>query len=101
MPVKKRIHIDQTDPEHFEAIDRQQRIYRKEFNKRVSGAMMCPYCRNILMYFAGSRGMTQVKCNRCGQEVVFPPITQLEVDELEGAFASWLAVPSDELERKS
>lgn len=64
------------DPERYEVVKRDQEEIRRQCKGVMTLIRICPYCSHRVESLAmGSHGYSFTKCQNCGEEVVFPPVS--------------------------
>ena len=63
-----------SDPERFRKIQLEQQQIKQEYGSSVTMARRCPYClHRVEILYRGNHGMSQTRCQKCGEEIFFPP----------------------------
>lgn len=64
------------DPERYDAVKKDQEEIRQKCKGIMTMVRICPYCGfRIEQVARGSHSYTFTKCQNCGEEVVFPPLS--------------------------
>ncbi len=76
MSDMQKIDVQKQDPEHYALVKSEQDKLRKQCAGRMVIARLCPYCKHkIDEAVQGIHGYTFAKCERCGECVIFPPMS--------------------------
>lgn len=72
----QRPDVQKQDPARYAAVKAEQDRLRKMCVGKMKVARLCPYCdHKIDELLQGNHGYTFAKCDRCGECVVFPPMS--------------------------
>jgi hydrogenase maturation factor HypF (carbamoyltransferase family) len=65
-----------SDPEHYALVKAAQEALKQECIGLMKIVRLCPYCEHKVQNIAkGQHGYAFSKCSRCGEEVIFPPVS--------------------------
>jgi len=71
-----RLNIKEKDPIRYSIIKEKQDELKKQMIGVPSSMVECPYCRHsVYRIFEGKHSAIQAKCDRCGEEFLFTPVS--------------------------
>lgn len=71
----QRIDIQKTDPVRYAKVKAQQDRLREQCEGTPTVIRVCPYCKHkIAEVVQGNHGFCFAKCERCAEDVIFPPV---------------------------
>lgn len=77
--MMQKTDICKQDPERYARVKAEQERLMALCSGKIKVARLCPYCgHKIDEPFQGVHGYTYAKCGKCGECVIFPPLSFLE-----------------------
>ena len=71
-----RINVKVSDPARYAQIRAEQQELEKNYSSSAMIVRLCPYCKHkVEILCRGTHSATYVKCQNCGEDVIFPPVT--------------------------
>lgn len=71
-----RVNVRTQSPERYNQVRQEQERLIEQFACRTTLARLCPYCEHkVAVICRGSHGAMYVKCDKCGEDVFFPPVS--------------------------
>ena len=71
-----RINVRETNPERYARLKEEQEKLLQQYAIGIQMARLCPHCEHKLeILYRGAHGSARIKCNNCGEESVFPPVS--------------------------
>lgn len=70
-----KLSIKDVNPEKYKAVKSNQNTMVREIEGLAKMGCYCPYCdHKVIDIVKGSHGYISIKCPKCGERVVFPPV---------------------------
>lgn len=71
-----KVNIEQRNPELYSKVKEQQAALMNMCSGAITIVRICPYCKHkIAEVVQGQHGYFMTKCDKCGEDVVFPPLS--------------------------
>lgn len=72
----QRIDIESSNPAHYKKVKATQDEMRQKCEGMLTVARLCPYCRHKVLEAAqGFHGYIFTKCEKCGYDIILPPLS--------------------------
>lgn len=71
-----KVNVKMTDPVRYAQVVAEQQELKRVHSSSARLARLCPFCSHkIEVLCRGAHGGTYSKCQNCGEDVFFPPVT--------------------------
>lgn len=71
-----KFNIKEVNPMLYEKVKAEQETIKKQCEGKLTLVRVCPYCKHkVSEVVKGNHGYTFGKCDRCGEDIIFPPIS--------------------------
>ena len=71
-----KLNIREQNPQRYEAVKAEQNKLKALCSTQMKVSRLCPYCgHSVSIAYKGSHAYDQQKCDKCGETVIFPPLS--------------------------
>lgn len=71
-----KFNIREADPARYAKVRAEQNEIRLQCEGTITLVRICPYCKHkVSEVVKGTHGYTFAKCDRCGEDITFPPVS--------------------------